>query len=321
MDHKLSDHKVSAENPSLHIPSQEELEILKKYMGKFSWSTFFSGTFSILLFLVSTALTFAGSVPIWLGSSLNILAFFLIFETLHSSIHGHIAGRHKNLKWVDRVVGGIAGTIVQLGFKGWQEHHEAHHSNTNVKGVDPTYARLHTHKDVFKFAFLSYVLMQLYPIPFIGPRVIKKRIPASRVRYFQQQFPDSWVMQIRINYICMIALIAAGFGWHVLFLWVLPTLIQRARLTYLFQWSPHQNLTDTNPFRATTVHIRPFGLDRVYFRQVGDYHLIHHLYPGAPCHKLRRIFLDVHDILEANGSPIIYGWSTANKTGIKSKSK
>lgn len=300
-----------------HKPSKEELEIVSKYIGNFSWTTFIAGVSCIALVTTFTTLSVIGSVPVIVGALVNSACFFSLFDTLHNTMHGQIAGRHKKLKWIDNAIGHIAGVIVQMGFKGWKRQHMAHHSNTNVRGVDPNFFHFDSKKSLISFVLKGYFAMHLYAIPFIGKKLLSNLMGTKRYKYFAKHFPDSWVTQIQLNYLFMTTVTAFGFGWHVLWLWIVPSFIQRIRIHFLFIWSPHKNMTETNPFRNTTVHIRPFGLDRLYCRQILDYHLMHHLYPAIPCNKLRSVFLETRHILENNGSPIYRGWISANKTGLK----
>jgi beta-carotene hydroxylase len=298
-------------------PSKEELEIISKYIGNFSWATFIAGVLCIALVFSFTLLSILGHVPIWAGSLVNAICFFSLFDTLHNAMHGQIAGRHKKLKWIDKTIGHIAGMIVQLGYKGWKEQHMVHHANTNVIGIDPNCFQFESKKSLISFVFKGYIAMHLYAVPLIGKKLLNNLMGSKRYKYFTKNFPDSWVKQIQLNYLFMIIATALGFGWHVVWLWILPSFIQRIRIHFLFIWSPHKNIADTNRFKNTTIHIRPFGLDRIYSRQVLDYHLIHHLYPAIPSNKLRRVYLEVRHILEANGSPIYRGWFDANQTGLK----
>lgn len=307
----------SAEAKTRHTPSDEESQLISKYIGNFSWATFAAGVSCIFLVLFFSATSVLGITPIWVGAVINSLCFFSLFDTLHNTMHGQIAGRHKKLKWIDLAIGHVAGVIVQMGFGGWRKQHLAHHDNTNVKGVDPNFAHFDSKKSLIAFVFKGYFAMHLYAVPLVGKRLLGSIMGSKRYKYFAKHFPDSWVRQIQLNYAFMAAMVAVGYGWHVLWLWLVPSFIQRIRIHFLFIWSPHKNMTETNTFRNSTIHIRPFGLDRIYCRQILDYHLIHHMYPAIPCNKLRRAYLDVAHILEKNGSPVYRGWISANKTGLK----
>ena len=162
-----------------HKPSKEELEIVSKYIGNFSWTTFIAGVSCIALVTTFTTLSVIGSVPVIVGALVNSACFFSLFDTLHNTMHGQIAGRHKKLKWIDNAIGHIAGVIVQMGFKGWKRQHMAHHSNTNVRGVDPNFFHFDSKKSLISFVLKGYFAMHLYAIPFIGKKLLSNLLDAA----------------------------------------------------------------------------------------------------------------------------------------------
>ncbi len=84
------------------------------------------------------------------------------------------------------------------------------------------------------------------------------------------------------------AIIAAGYGWELLLLWLVPARIAIAFLAWSFDWLPHHGLEEhkpeTNRFRATRNRI---GMEKILSPIMlnQNYHLVHHLHPRIPFHR------------------------------------
>jgi beta-carotene hydroxylase len=306
---------------AFHKMTEEEVGIVSKNIPNFSWFLATTGFGFIAVFIASTIMTFSGAIPLWLGTLINLLSFYSLFDTLHDCMHGQVHGKHKKLKWMNKAIGVPAGLIVQQDFYGWTQQHMAHHKSTNVKGQDPNWSNNTSAMAMWKQTIIGYAVMHVYSIPIIGKKVCMKIFTPRQYLYFVKVFPQQWAIQIVINWSLFFTLVFMGYGKYTFWLWMFPSFVNRIRIHYLFVWTPHKNNKNTESYIDTAIHIRPLGIDRIYFRQVLDYHLIHHLYPSVPSNRLRRVYKDTEHILKRNGTEFIYGWGWKNKTGLITRKK
>lgn len=299
-----------------HKLTKEEMGIVSKHTPNFSWFTFLTGIGFISLFITSTIFSVSGLIPLWFGFCLNMLSFTAMFVTIHDCMHRQITGKNTKLNWIDKTIGTIAGLLVQMEFNGWCKQHGAHHKATNIPGEDPNWRY---HKNVFAMwrqTAIGYVILHVYAIPVIGKKICSKLITPWKYEYFKKFMPIEWTYQLLANWSIFFIAVFYGYGKYALVLWMLPSFVSRVRMHYQFIWSPHKNLTETGDYLDTVLHIRPYGIDRIWWRALLDYHLIHHLYPQVPSNKLRSLYIDVKHILEANGTEEIRGWGWENKNGV-----
>ena len=104
-------------------------------------------------------------------------------------------------------------------------------------------------------------------------------------------------------------LIAAGYGWHLLMLWLIPSRVLFVTLGFAFFWLPHvphDTAQADNLTRATTVRL---GHEWILspLLQCQNYHLIHHLWPTTPFYNNRRVWRLVEDQLRQQDLSIQHG--------------
>src|SRR5262245_55783390 len=101
---KMADRTGNAWGANLELETAARTEVQPR-IGQFGWPTL--GLFAgILLGLGSVAwLTLAGALPYWLAIAINTVLIYFIFTPIHEAAHGNIAGRHKQWRWLELLIG------------------------------------------------------------------------------------------------------------------------------------------------------------------------------------------------------------------------
>jgi fatty acid desaturase len=105
-----------------------------------------------------------------------------------------------------------------------------------------------------------------------------------------------------------IAVIAAGFGYEFLMLWVVPWFVGNLLMLTAFGWAPHHDHSETGRYRDTRISLFP-GADLLYLYQ--NLHLVHHMLPSIPFYRYRVAFSELRPLLERNGARIEGFWPTS----------
>ena len=92
-----------------------------------------------------------------------------------------------------------------------------------------------------------------------------------------------------------IAVIAAGFGYEFLMLWVVPWFVGNLLMLTAFGWAPHHDHSETGRYRDTRISLFP-GADLLCLYQ--NLHLVHHMLPSIPFYRYRVAFSELRPLLE-----------------------
>jgi len=230
-------------------------------------------------------------MPMWAGTISATLLAYVAFTVMHEATHGNIHGEHARLHWVGEIAGWLSALTLLAPYPSFRVLHLQHHANTNHPERDPDYwVRGHNPISVILRSF-SILLAYEYNF-FLGT--------ASKTRAAQTQRRLA-VLTLWGLLGILVVLIATGFGWEALWLWVVPALTAAGVLAFSFDWVPHHPHNIQERFRDTRILLVP-GLTLPMLWQ--NYHLIHHLYPRVPFYRYAACFRDIRGELEAKGAPI-----------------
>ena len=280
------------------------LNAAKHYMGGIAWPTVALGLCITLAYMITPLLVVNGSLPVLLGLPLMSLLTYAAYTVLHDAAHGSITGSHRELRWLNELMGYLAAWILMIPLTAHRHEHLAHHRNTN-QADDPDLAVADMNKSPLHAARAAL------------------RIYASQYQYY---FSHRWSKAPRSQnlYLCLeiaaaivprLAFIAAGYWLEALLLFGVAALIGIALLMYLFAYivhTPHQSVgryVDTSTFvvQGTAGKI----LTMLWGYQ--NYHSIHHLFPRIPFYMYPDLFSEIEDIMMAKGAPIYtLGWNGAS---------
>ncbi|MEM6993226.1 MAG: fatty acid desaturase [Myxococcota bacterium] len=226
-----------------------------------------------------------GTVPLSLAGVLGFVAAFAAFTPLHDASHRSVSRRRGLNDWVGRV----CGVVLLAPFIAFRYVHLEHHKHTNDAHRDPDMWAGRGPWWMLPLRWLTQDLHYYWAI-------------ASRWR----QRPVAERREIVVN-VVLVALVlggltAQGYGLAVLVAWVIPTRLAIAALALSFDYLPHvphRVPAAQDRYAATRIIIAP-GLTALFLYQ--NYHLIHHLYPGVPFYRYRRIYRAQAETLAARGA-------------------
>jgi beta-carotene hydroxylase len=271
--------KTNRESALSSIP--ELKEVIKA--PKIAWPTVTLFFVVIALFIASTTAGIQGIIPVWCATLLNGFFAYASFTVLHDASH-HAVSR---IKWINEACGWISLLFLgpmTLSFKTFRFIHIQHHRFTNDPKNDPDF-------------WVS-----------LGPSWIRPLMLASidinYIRYYFPLFlkrPKNEIISVFVNMTFTLSIVAIllylGYGWDMLFYWIIPSRIAlfflALGLDYLPHY-PHKVSEAENPYQATSIREGgAFFWSALLIYQ--NYHLAHHLYPTAPFYRYKKVWRVGHE--------------------------
>jgi beta-carotene hydroxylase len=251
---------------------------------------------AIALWVGTTALLCAGGyIGLWAASLLNIVPLYSCQIVAHEASHGNIirSGRHKRL--LNNGFGYVFSALLFWDFKTFRHLHMIHHRETNRphRDVDwlPAKTRPFTRllRALFFFVHALAVAFKLV--------LLDEQAPRNR-----WSIAVSWVL-----FYAAAAIIFLAAPMQALAFWIGPAILATAALT-LAHWSLHTEEMETNcPFSMTRVikaeGIRGRLLAYAYLFQ--NHHLVHHLFPYVPFHRMALISNKLQDVYRRKNVEIV----------------
>jgi fatty acid desaturase len=118
------------------------------------------------------------------------------------------------------------------------------------------------------------------------------------------------VLVVALQLIVVALLVWAGEGRAVLLAWLIPSRLALAALACTFDWLPHRPHTvpaREDRYRASHITTGPGFTALMWFQ---NYHLVHHIYPGIPFYRYRRVWRRQREAWLARGARVqrVFGW-------------
>lgn len=281
-------------------------KLARPYIGEFAWPTVILGLTCFLAFCIVMYLGYTGAIPLWLGLILNTLILYADQTPLHEAVHGAIAGRNKNLMWLNHLIGMLAGAILVHEYKMFRLMHTYHHRDTNDPELDP---------DAWVFGKNPIsILFRCLTIPYKYHYYFHKKIapmPEHRREVIQIYLTNFFI------YSFMFVPMFFGYFWESFLLWFAPRILASGMIVYFFGYLVHPE-EHTERYLNTKVHLvegkyAPFA-NVIWFFQC--FHLIHHLFPKIPFYRYPEAFRDMRPLLEQAGSQItVHGQAIPARPG------
>jgi beta-carotene hydroxylase len=218
-----------------------------------------------------------GTLPLWQGMVINGIAAYFLFSVVHDSSHMAVSRNRLLNDALGRI--GLVYFAPLAPMDVARYIHMSHHRHTNDPQRDPD---SYSHKLDFWFP-LRWLNFDWY-----------------YTKWFFQQGGDFakrkyGALALYAAFILgsCAAIIALGHWKELLMLWFLPTRISSFLFVLVFSYLTHQpfeTLGRDNEYKATALRL---GADWFWGPVMTghNYHLIHHLYPGAPFYNYRRIMV------------------------------
>jgi beta-carotene hydroxylase len=299
--------------PEVHAPAQpagqagddpevrarllrQEREIVARYAAGPDWSRYIYPAFALggfALWVSMFPLAMAGIVPLWLGCLISTVIATGGYVTSHEAMHSNIARKGEKLRWLNELTGQVSTIPILFPFSMARIMHLQHHYHCNDPQRDPDYP------DSAPSAWHALIKTWLNRQPrYAGSIHHYKRIlaeidsPASRRAQRETAMLQLFAMAF------FFAMAWGGYALVVAAIWWLPRHIGLSYIRFYLSWAPHHprdgqgRYFNTRVFKSKLGHILSMGM---------QYHLIHHLYPNIPHHRLKAAYYDMRPILAARG--------------------
>jgi fatty acid desaturase len=247
---------------------------------------------------LATWAALAGRIPYLAATVVNTAYIYFLYTVVHETVHANISSRHKDLAWIDLVIGTLACIPLWLFFFQHKKQHMVHHTRTNFDDDPDIYAR---------GSFLGWIFVRLprVLIAYFNPVQLYRECLAYGV-------PRNEIVITMITFALQaalfVAIIAAGYGYELLVLWFIPWWIGQTVMLTLFTWTPHHDHHETGRYRNTRVSLFP-GANWLLLGQ--HLHLIHHMMPGIPYYRYQATFEEIRPLLEQHDVRIEGLWPKA----------
>ncbi|HEX4872914.1 MAG TPA: fatty acid desaturase [Nevskiaceae bacterium] len=261
---------------------------------RYSWPVIALWLLVMTLYLGSYVAGFAGWMPLWVGMLINSLVGYYAFTVVHDAIHRAVSTRTALNDFIGQTTVVLGAPYIDLRLFRWG--HILHHRYTN--GLRDPDRVLHGPAWSLPLRWLFIDLLYL--------RHALRHGDAVSARYLRSSLVMAAVTALLFG-----ALIAAGYGEHLLMLWLIPSRVLFLTLGFSFFWLPHvphDTRQEDHLTRATTVRLGHEWLLSPLL-QGQNYHLIHHLYPSTPCLHNRRVWQLLEPVLRQRDLAIQHGFA------------
>ena len=220
----------------------------------------------------------AGWLPWTVTVPVQAAVTYVAFTPLHEAAHGNLGRRRR---WVDAVVGTVAGWFYLAPLPVFRWAHLRHHAHVNDPVHDPD-------RFVASSSTLGAWLRCAAIVPHYYAHFLRALPHTPRLR---EQLPASVLSWL------LMAALASGLwalgGPRALVLgWLLPTWLGATVVSYVFDHLPHHPHEATDRHGSTRFTHRVLGwLPGAHWLSLGQtHHPIHHLDPSLPWHQYRRAY-------------------------------
>lgn len=278
-----------------------EAEVARRHSPEIAWPTIALAAGCLTLWVASSWLALAHAIPMAVAMILNTIAMYAIYTPVHDASHSAIVPRRKSLRGVNGLVGAISAFPIFMYLYHHRKSHFIHHARTN-KPEDPDKFAMGGFLEVFFLKTPWALINQLNGAELY--RECKALNLSSRER-------RSTMVQYGLTAVLLVGLVAAGYGWELLALWLVPWFVGEHLMQVAFGWFPHYDNSETGRYRDTRISLFPGG-DVLYLYQ--NLHLIHHMLPVVPFYRYRAVFDELRPTLERHGARIEGFWPYSKPT-------
>ncbi len=275
---------------------QQARQAAQSYMGEFAWPTVVLGISVFFAYIATIILVALGALAVWLGVLIIIPLTYASYTVLHEAAHGSISGSHQSLRWLNELMGYLAGWVMMVPLTAHRHEHLAHHRNTNNPASDP-----------------DYQMAGMWRSPW-QPIVVTIRSLTNQYSYYfthrWQQGPRSQNVRLCLEVFCQLvprlAFVALGFWIEGAALFLVGGVGGVLLTMYLFAYLVHTPHEAEGRYVDTSTIIIAGRLGRVLTLAWGyqNYHSIHHLFPRIPFYRYCQVFDEIEDVMKAKGAPI-----------------
>ena len=231
---------------------------------------------SFLGFALSSYAFLAGYLPALVTIPISALFIFWSFTPLHEAVHGNIS----RVRWLNDGLGSLCAQLILPGFSAglYRYLHLSHHARAGQSDdPDMKFIASTWQERVFNSVFLDILWTRFYLANWSSrPKQERRRFLLGLVLY-----ASLFVVGLTSNY-----------AIEFLMTWVLPMMLGRIILIYLFATIQHTQGIEQQEdlIGATRMHDVHGSLLQRYFLLGQAQHLMHHMYPHVPWYRYNKIW-------------------------------
>ena len=250
---------------------EQERKVARTLMGRIEWEMIVIGLGQCALWVVIWSLVVQSIIPLWAGFLMSTITTAFSYLPSHAGQHGHLSGKHKNLKWMNSVVGQISLIPLAQPHDILKATHLKHHAHTNDPKRDPDYG--HTHVDHWWQSALNVHLQT----------GVDGKL-AKMVEEFSEEDPPFKQAMERGGLFSLLFLFAqmivvVFYPLETFLLWWLPRKLATSFIGIIFSMEPHSKLPKG---RYLDTRFWSNGMPR-FLNHSMQIHVMHHMYPNI-CH-------------------------------------
>lgn len=248
---------------------------------RIDWIILCLGVVLLTLFVACTYLTLSGQVSPLVGAAANLVLIYACQIVTHEAAHQNVVDVKALGAWPNTVIGYLSSIPLLWDFNSFRMAHRAHHLHTNDEHVDPHFPGNITQswRNVHRMArgVFARCFLRSGNTP-DAPDKLKNS--TSHYKFAQ---PTSWYVFYGLAVVSFAVLPKV-----LLVVWVLPAIIASAVIVRMHQVL-HTEAEGSKPGIAKSKLILgsgPLGtvINIVFLYQ--NCHLLHHMMPRLPFHRL-----------------------------------
>ena len=259
-----------AGDSQINLSIEEERKIARTFMGRIEWEMIVVGLGQCIVWVITWGLVVNNVIPLWAGFFISTILTACAYLPSHAGQHGHLSGKHKQLNWLDTVVGQISLIPLAQSHHILKATHMKHHAHTNDPERDPDYN--YTHVDSW---FQSAIRIQNQTGEGGLIQVVEKL--SEEDPKFAKTLETGSLVGFVFFFAQMVA--AVIYPLETLLLWWIPRKLATTYLGIIFAYEPHKNLP-VGRYKDTRFWSN--SMPR-YLNHSMQIHVMHHMYPNI-CH-------------------------------------
>lgn len=285
-----------------------EKAIAAPYSGRFEWRIVVELIWGVAGWALVGTAGVLGWLPYWFTVPLSAVFASLLYMPMHEATHHNVEGRHRNLRWVNDIVGHIASIPLLFGFSAHQPSHMKHHAFTNDEERDPDLIYKGSFGEVALRTLLvftvGYFFLLASWVPVYGPRLLERFFDPStnpdKAAQAREEFLADRGFQTLMLFV-MVGIALLGYPVEVLLFWFIPARLAAVIVAMIFAWLPHHPHNGLGRYTNTRATLFPGSgvLARGH-----DRHIIHHMLPRVPHYRIGEVFDRLRPVLEERGTRI-----------------
>jgi len=272
------------------------LKAAKRRMGDVAWITVVLGFAVTISYLAVPFLVAASLLSVWLAMPLMIALTYASYTVLHEAVHGSINGSNKSLRWLNELLGYMAGFVMFIPLTAHRHEHLTHHRHTNIADADPDLA-----------------VAGMMASPLAAMRAVNSTLQSQYGHYMRHRWASGqqgqnlrFCLEIAVAVLLRIAIVMLTSVPVTLLLFAVAGIGGTLITMYLFAYLVHVPHDNVGRYLDTSTILIDGRFSKVvtWLWLFQNYHAVHHLFPRVPFYRYAEVFDEIRPIMVAQQAPI-----------------